>query len=300
MTAIFKFPDYEQHPVAISLMPGGMDDTEFEAFAEDIESKGVLMPVTLYEGRVLDGWHRYRAAKRYGIAFQTKVYEGKDPAGYIASVNVLRRKLGSLQRALVASRMHRDHGRTQREACKQLGISNEVLTLVLRAIDSKNAKLIKRIEDDTDFTRGLLREELEDAGLMRVKEKAAAPAAPNSVFDTRSMISMNAANSGLDDILGGDTIGTDDPVPDTGKKRSHPERKARDSAAQLLSEGFSALMADEKKVFLEMIWPVAGKLCVELGLWGAPVGKPVAKKATTPIDALKAAVKPATKSKNTA
>lgn len=279
MTAIFKFPEYEQHPIATNLMPGGMDDTEFEAFSEDVEAKGVLMPITLFEGKVLDGWHRYRAAKRYDTSFQTKVYEGKDPAGYIASVNVMRRKLGSLQRALVGAKLHREHGYTQRDACKKLGISNEVLTLVLRAVDSKNAKLVKRIEADTEFTRGLLKEELEDAGLMRTKVKDAAPTAPNSVFDTKAMLSAGAASAGLQDVLNraGDTDGSGDDVdemlhvPDTGKKRSHPERKGQKTAAQELQEGFAALMGDEKKTFLAMIWPVASALVIEAKLLESPL-----------------------------
>jgi hypothetical protein len=336
MTTIFKFPEYEQHPIAAELMPGGMDEQEFEGFAEDIGERGVLMPISLFEGKVLDGWHRYRAARQHQCAFKTVEYTGKDPAGYIASVNVLRRKLGSLQRALVGCKLHREHGYTQRNACKKLGISNEVLTLVLRAMDSKNAKLVKRIETDSDFTRGMLREELEDAGLMRTKKVEAAPAAPNSVFDTKAMLSSAAASAGLDDVLGRATDGSDDgeddtddllSVPDTGKRRTHPERKGKASAAQLLQEGFTALMEDEKKTFLEMIWPVARELALELQLPGTntapakPAKAPAERRAanvvetstpragkrkddapTTPLDVLKKAVKtsPATKAKKSA
>jgi hypothetical protein len=309
MTEIFKFPKYDQHPIAISLMPGGMDDAEFTAFREDIEQRGVIMPVTLYEGKVLDGWHRYRAAQHLGISFKTIAYDGKDPAGYIASVNVLRRKLGSLQRALVGVRLHLDHGHTQRAVCKKLGISNEVVNLVLKVVQSKNAKLIKRIETDTDYTRGMLREELEDAGMLRTKPEESTPLGPNSVFNAgAASLTGAAASAGIADILAGksdhDTDGSDhenppigDTTGNTGKTRAdRAAKKPTDTAAMELSEAFKALMQDEKLTFLQMIWPEARALALELKLPGTNTAevKP-APKETTPIDALVAAVKPAKK-----
>lgn len=255
MTGVFKFPEYEQHPIAVGLMPGGMDDQEFEAFTDDITQRGVLMPITLFENKVLDGWHRYRAAKKAQCAFKETVYTGKDPAGYVASVNVMRRKLSSLQRALVGARLHRDHGLTQREACRRLGISNEVVTLVLKAMDSKNAKLLKRIENDGDFSRGMLKEELEELGV-RPKKDAPPPAGPNSVFDAGKMPTLSDAAATIPGQEGDtDGIGDDDPIPDTGKKNPHKERKPTKTAAQLLSEEFKALTVDEKQSFLTLIEP---------------------------------------------
>lgn len=272
MATIFKFPEYIQHPIAAKLMPGGMDATEFKALKEDIDEHGVLMPVTLYEGKVLDGWHRYRAARESGCAFEEIEYMGQNPAGYIASVNVLRRKLSSLQRAMVGARLHLEHNMTQRDVCRKLGISNEVVTLVLRVLASKSAVLIKRIEDDSDFTRGMLKDELTDAGLLRKPAAPApAPVGPNSVFDLgKQTLSAEAARSGIPDT---DSIG-DDLEPDellVGKGKKAADRAARKptvTAAQTLAEGFKALMADEKQSFLKLIWPEAKPLLTEAGLLG--------------------------------
>lgn len=291
MTGIYKLPEYEQHPVAKALMPGGMDDAEFNAFCEDVQERGILFPATLHEGKVLDGWHRYRAAKRTGSELKFLEYRGKDPAGYIASCNVMRRRLSSLQRALVGARLHRDHGITQRDACKKLAISNEVITLVLKLIDSKNTKLLKRIENESDFTRGMLKEELEDAGLLRAKpkEEPTMPTAPASVFT--SHLSAAGASSGLDF----DTDGTEDDDVDelleTGKGLKSDQRAAKKpkaSAAQLLQEQYEALMEDEKITFLQMIWPTAGKLVEKHKIATAHT---VIKKAMTPEKALANAVK---------
>lgn len=285
-TGLYKLPDLKQHPLAIALMPGGMDDPEFDAFCEDVEQRGILFPATVYEDMVLDGWHRYRAAKRTGSPLKTITYTGKDPAGYIAAVNVLRRKLSSLQRALVGARLHRDHNLTQREVCKKLGISNEVVTLVLKAMDSKNAMLIKRIESSADFTRGNLKEELEDAGLLRAKTgKSDVPAGAAS--DLVNMFNPRNKPAVLDDeddedLVGEhetDGIGAGATVPDIGKKNTHPERKAKRTAAQLLSEQFKALMEDEKVSFLQLIYPEARTTLATLALESVSSIKP--KKATT-------------------
>ncbi len=280
--------EYKQHPIALALMPGGMDDQEFAAFCEDIEERGIIMPVTLYEGMVLDGWHRYRAAHKTGTPFKTIEYTGKDPAGYIAAVNVLRRKLGSLQRALVGARLHLDHNLTQRDVCKKLGISNEVVTLVLKTISSKNTALIKRIESDSDFTRGMLKEELADAGLLRAKpEPAPAPTGPNSVFAAGA----GAALSGIPDTDGSGDGGTDDDDPPedllVGKGKAASDRaskKPKATAAQLLSEGFKALMADEKVSFLQLIWPEAKQLVVDAGLLATNVPKATSKPKTESVE----------------
>lgn len=282
MTGIYKLPEYEQHPVAQALMPGGMDEAEFNAFCEDIQERGILFPATLYEGKVLDGWHRYRGAKRTGTELKFLEYKGKDPAGYIASCNVMRRRLSSLQRALVGARLHRDHGITQRDACKKLAISNEVITLVLKLIGSKNTKLLKRIENESDFTRGMLKEELEDAGLLRAKpkEEPTMPPAPASVFT--SHLSGAAASAGLEDILGSDddTDGSEE-VGKGLKAEQRAAKKPKATAAQLLKDEYEALMEDEKVTFLKMIWPTAGKLVEKNQI---DQGKLAKLKALTPVE----------------
>lgn len=294
MANIYKLPDYKQHPVAIALMPGGMDDTEFAALCEDVQERGILFPATIFEGMVLDGWHRYRAALRTGSELKFIEYKGKDPAGYIASCNVLRRRLSSLQRALVGARLHRVHGITQREACKKLGISNEVITMVLKALDSKNTKLIKRLESESDFTRGMLKEELEDAGLLRAKPatETNVGALTNSVFDMGRTGGVARDTDGTQDE---DEDEGEDPIkwlPETGKGLKAEQRAARKptvTMAQTMQEQYEALMHDEKISFLQMIWPTARKLMTEAGLDVST--KPVLAVVDTPEKALKRATK---------
>ena len=287
MTKIYALPEYKQHPIALALMPEGMSPEEFDAFCEDCEERGIYMPATLYEDMVLDGWHRYRAAKRTGSSLKFTEYTGTDPAGYIASVNLMRRKLSSLQRALVGARLHRDHGLTQRQACKKLAISNEVITLVLKALDSGNTPLIKKIERDGDFTRGMLKEELEDAGLLRAKPKTEVDPTTlvNSVFSAGNSYLSEAAHrvptAQGTDTDGTDTDGDEEDLLGTGKglkTSKRAERKPQATEAQLMAERFHALMEDEKRTFLQMIWPVAKALVPEESVKAA-AKKPAVKKA---------------------
>lgn len=286
---------YEQHPRAIFLMPGGMTNEEFEALCDDVAERGLVYPITLFEGKVLDGWHRYRACHKTGTNLKTMEYTGSDPDGYIMACNVLRRKLTSIQRAVVAAKMHREHGISQRDVCKKAGISNEVLTLVLRAMETKNTRLMSRLENDTDLTRGSLREELTDMGIKIGKEK------PEPVQETtRSTNSAGTTTFTLpahapivqraspfptvkqeepveedDDLIGGDV-----PIPSVGKRNSHPERKAKATPAQQLSTAYSELMFDEKKTFIEMVWSDLKPLIVDMGLFAeGSKAKPAAKKA---------------------
>ena len=53
--------DLQQHPLSAAFP--AMPDEEFQALKDSIESIGVQNPIVLFEGMVLDGWHRYRAAK---------------------------------------------------------------------------------------------------------------------------------------------------------------------------------------------------------------------------------------------
>lgn len=243
-----------QHPLAIHLMPGGMDEDEFQAFCDDVKERGILFPASLYEGMVIDGWHRYRAAQVTGRELKFIEYTGDDPAGYIAAVNVHRRKLSSLQRALVGARLHLEHGMTQRAACKKLGISNEVLSMVLKVLSTGNAVLVKRIETDTEFTRGLLREELADMGMARSKHTSDTPPPPNSIFAMgASMKADPEPEPGVEDL-----IGTVSATPDlsvgkglaaskTAAKKPHTVEAAPHLA---VLEAFRALTDSEKGAFL--------------------------------------------------
>jgi hypothetical protein len=82
-----------------------LPERELNALADDIKSKGQLLPITSYEGKILDGRNRYRACQIAGIEPRVEEYDGDDPLGLIASLNDHRRHDTENERALVGARM---------------------------------------------------------------------------------------------------------------------------------------------------------------------------------------------------
>lgn len=79
-----------------------MQDREFKSLVEDIRAKGLLRAITMFEGKILDGRHRFKACKETGVSPRFEQYTGTDPAGFVASC-CTHRSLNPTQRALIAA-----------------------------------------------------------------------------------------------------------------------------------------------------------------------------------------------------
>lgn len=82
-----------------------MSSAELEQLEQDIETKGLHNKITLYQGKILDGRHRYEICKKLGLKADFQEYGGDDPLGYVVSANLCRRHMSDGQRALVAARL---------------------------------------------------------------------------------------------------------------------------------------------------------------------------------------------------
>ena len=104
MNAIVKSvqPNYEPHEIAgiFPLMQG--DD--YAALVDDIQKNGLVEPIWLYESKILDGRNRYRACRDAGIPVKTRGYLGKDPVGFVWSMNFHRRHMDAGQRAIAGAK----------------------------------------------------------------------------------------------------------------------------------------------------------------------------------------------------
>ena len=83
---------------------------ELDTLAADIAANGLLEPITLYEGKVLDGRNRYVACLNVAVDPRLTQYTGDDPLGFVLSKNLHRRQLTSSQRAVVALEVERHIG----------------------------------------------------------------------------------------------------------------------------------------------------------------------------------------------
>jgi ParB family chromosome partitioning protein len=82
-------------------MPG----EEFAALKTDIKTNGLLEPIWLYEGKVLDGRHRYFACQETSVTPVFREYTGSDPRGFVVSMNLKRRHLDATQRSAIAAEL---------------------------------------------------------------------------------------------------------------------------------------------------------------------------------------------------
>lgn len=86
------------HP-ASEVFPA-MTPDRFSELKTDIETHGLLEPITLCDGMILDGRNRYRACIELGIDPSTREYDG-NPWTYVWSLNGQRRDLSQDQRAQI-------------------------------------------------------------------------------------------------------------------------------------------------------------------------------------------------------
>lgn len=70
-----------------------------------IEDNGLIEPVTMLEGKILDGRNRAAACLMLGIEPATVDYTGDDPLGFVLAKNLNRRHLNESQRAMVAAKI---------------------------------------------------------------------------------------------------------------------------------------------------------------------------------------------------
>ena len=94
---------YQIHPLA-DIIPA-MSEPEYQALLADIKALGLRDPITLYDGKVLDGRHRYRACEEAGIEPTFEEFKGSDTAAFVLSRNVKRRHLNQGQIAMVLLQM---------------------------------------------------------------------------------------------------------------------------------------------------------------------------------------------------
>jgi hypothetical protein len=93
----------KNHPIA-DVWPM-MDEAKLHELADDIRKNGQLVPVWLYEGKILDGRNRWAACKIAGVEPKTKEYAGDEPTAFAVSLNDRRRHMGKSALAAVAAEL---------------------------------------------------------------------------------------------------------------------------------------------------------------------------------------------------
>lgn len=97
---------YQQHPLSAAYP--AMQAGEYQALIDSIMEIGVQNPITLYEGQIIDGWHRYKAATECGMDCPTVELGDVDPRKFAESQGA-RRNLTASQNALAITAIYAWH-----------------------------------------------------------------------------------------------------------------------------------------------------------------------------------------------
>lgn len=92
----------EFHPAA-EIFPL-MSEEELSKLVENIKDHGLIEPILVYEGKIIDGRNRYRASREAGVEPRYEEAELKEqtPIEFVLSKNLHRRHLTAPQRAALA------------------------------------------------------------------------------------------------------------------------------------------------------------------------------------------------------
>ena len=91
---------------ALCLLFPPLSDREFQALAKSIKERGLLTPIALWRGQVIDGRHRLLACQEVGVEpVFMEIPDDADPLEYVMDCNDRRRHMNESQRALSAYRV---------------------------------------------------------------------------------------------------------------------------------------------------------------------------------------------------
>jgi hypothetical protein len=119
------------HPLA-NMFPM-IEGSAFEELKRDISAQGILEPIRLYQGMILDGRNRYAAGKACGHDFTVDDFvqwEGTlaEAEAWVISTNMHRRQLTTKQKQEVIEGMLRKYPTlSDREIARQIGVSNSTV-----------------------------------------------------------------------------------------------------------------------------------------------------------------------------
>jgi len=93
-----------------------LDEEHLAELAEDIEREGLLCPIEVFNGKIIDGRRRWLACKKAGVKPEVVEVSPVDPVAYVISLNLKRRQLTKSQAGACAARAENLRERYAEEA----------------------------------------------------------------------------------------------------------------------------------------------------------------------------------------
>jgi hypothetical protein len=131
--------DYSKlEPHDLAAMMDLIEGAAFDNLCADIKRNGIKQKITLFEGRILDGRNRYRAAQKLGLKLGPENFEPfngsrEDAEALVISLNMQRRQMTNAQKQAVIERMIRKYpDDSNRQIAKRCGMSSHSQVGVVR------------------------------------------------------------------------------------------------------------------------------------------------------------------------
>lgn len=146
--------ELQPHPLAeLFPLPAVAD---LKSLIDDIRGHGQQVPITLHEGKILDGRSRYRACRMLGVEPAVIQYDGADPAAFVLSMNLHRRHLTTAQKRKVIGEVLRlDPSKSNNSIAGRIGVDDKTVGSVRRELEGNSE--IPKVEkvtcsDGTTYT----------------------------------------------------------------------------------------------------------------------------------------------------
>jgi ParB-like chromosome segregation protein Spo0J len=140
------------HPLAM-LMPD-LSPEDRALLLGDIRENGLLEPITLHEGKILDGRSRYSICKSIQYPFKDTDFVtlpvGVDPLTFVISKNIVRRHLSAEgKRDLIRGLLAKFPNLSSRAIARMVGVSDHTVEAVRQEATAQSAQLeAKRVGAD--------------------------------------------------------------------------------------------------------------------------------------------------------
>jgi ParB-like chromosome segregation protein Spo0J len=148
--------EYEFHPRA-AMFPM-IEGAEFEALVEDIRERGIIVPIVLADGKIIDGRNRYLAAKKAGHQFTAQDFRpappGADLQAFVISANIHRRQMNAKQkREFIAARIEAMPEASNAAIAKLACVDPKTVASVRDELEKRVATLAKQFRGLSAFRR---------------------------------------------------------------------------------------------------------------------------------------------------
>lgn len=246
---------YQQHPLSAAFPAIGADD--FQALKDSIENIGVQNPITLFEGMVIDGWHRYTAANDLGMHCPAVELGNVDPRDFVLAQNKARRHVTQAQLGLAVTAVYAWRpagnpalsqsgsacpvGKTNAELAQIAGVSERTIKQA-KAIQTKAApevvEAVKRGEIGGEKAAAIakLPKEEQAAAIHKPAPKAAPEETPEDDGPSAEEIAAQVAAEEADRALVAKLLDSNEPLAELAEENK--QLKAEIAQLKLARDGY--------------------------------------------------------------